>query len=313
MNDAQKSQSMSAPTISIVINSRDERPATLAATLRRLIATTNGYHCEVVVIDDGSRIPVAQPDFSAVRLIRNEVPQGVSSSRRRGADETSGEVLVWLDAHMSFTDNWLERMLEWVDTGALLCSEYWDYCFTRSSAGADFLWSGDRNRLAKGFGLSPRDRAPEGVGPIDVPLIIGACYMMRRSSYERLGGCCPLFHGWGIDDMEISIRAHLAGIGVQCVLGAKVGHLQRFRPSYSVGFEDVDHNQAVLIRSVFEPTMTRRLDHCFLPFSAETEACLASSEFAAWRDTVQGTRMLSDEELLRKLLGDDGYISLELF
>ena len=314
MIEAQGSESMSRSTVSIVISSRNERPETLAATLRGVIATTSGHAREIVVIDDGSRVPVSLSDHSEVQLIRNDTPMGVSFNRRLGAEITSGDVLVWLDAHMSFTSGWLERMLEYADTGALLCSEYWDYCFTRSSTGADFLWSDDRDLSEQrylGFGLISRYRA-EAAGAIDVPLIIGACYMMRRSSYQRMGGCCPLFRGWGAVDMDMSVRAWLAGIGAKCVLGARVGHLQRFRPAHSRGFEDVDHNQAVLIRSVFGQAVANRLERCFLPLSASTEKCLRSPEFAAWRETVQATRVLTDEELLRKLLGDSAYTALGL-
>ena len=65
----------------------------------------------------------------------------VSKARRQGCDVASGAVLVCLDAHMTFDPSWLDRMLAHVESGALLCSAFWNYertvchCF-----GADFTW-----------------------------------------------------------------------------------------------------------------------------------------------------------------------------
>ena len=58
--------------------------------------------------------------MDGVNLIRNPEPIGVSRARRLGASVATGSVLVWLDAHMSFAPDWLDRMLEHVDSGDLL-------------------------------------------------------------------------------------------------------------------------------------------------------------------------------------------------
>src|SRR5262249_8377230 len=152
----------------------------------------------------------------------------VSRARRLGAALAEGDVLVWLDAHMTFAADWLPRMLAHVDTGALLCSAFWDYDRARCHCwGAEFVWSAERDyprQRSPGFALRHRTSYP-GPGAVDVPMVIGACYMMRRDGYERLGGCSPLFKVWGVDEQDLSARAWMAGVGVKCVTAAQVGHL----------------------------------------------------------------------------------------
>jgi GT2 family glycosyltransferase len=79
---------------------------------------------------------------------------------------------------------------------------------------------------------------------VEVPMIIGSCYMMSRSSYDKVGGFCPLFRGWGADDVDISIRAWMSGLGVKCITNAAVGHLYRSKFPYHVEYDHLEFNPA---------------------------------------------------------------------
>jgi glycosyltransferase involved in cell wall biosynthesis len=86
--------------VSFIITSRDEDPAMLAATLAGLRATTDHVSHEIVIVDDGSRVPVttaAAPPAAAApgrveRVVRNVAPLGVCASRRLGASIATGDV-----------------------------------------------------------------------------------------------------------------------------------------------------------------------------------------------------------------------------
>src|SRR4051794_13438988 len=106
--------------VSFIITARDEPPDILNATLAGLARTAAHLRREVIVVDDGSRLPVSAPGADLV--LRSAEARGVSPSRRIGAAAAKGEVLVWLDAHMSFADDWLHVMLPHAGSGALLCS-----------------------------------------------------------------------------------------------------------------------------------------------------------------------------------------------
>ncbi len=230
---------------------------------------------------------------------------GVSRARRQGTSLASGDVLVWLDAHMTFEPGWLDEMLAYVDSGALLCSAFWDYeRSVRHCFGADFAWCGERqheHQRYPGFGLRHRT-AFRGGGAVDVPMVIGACYMTLRSTYDALGGFSPLFRIWGGDEQDLSARAWLAGYGVKCVVGASVGHLWRPAFPYPVYFEHLEFNQLALVRTVFADETVRRLEPAFEPILEQVRNWLDEADVAGWRAVVQAARRERDSAFFAAFL-----------
>src|SRR5271163_1448334 len=112
--------------ISFVLVARDEPPPLLERTIHDLLQTSEGHAREIVIVDDGSFVPVSleSPD---VNVVRNSVPICTARARRYGVAISSGNILVSMDAHMRFAPEWLDRMLAHVESGALLCATWWDY------------------------------------------------------------------------------------------------------------------------------------------------------------------------------------------
>jgi glycosyltransferase involved in cell wall biosynthesis len=85
--------------ISVVIPTHD-RTILLEHTLRSVLGQV-GVDLEVVVVDDGSAADVEQMlrplKDRRVRVVRNEVAQGVSEARNRGIEETSGNWVAFVD------------------------------------------------------------------------------------------------------------------------------------------------------------------------------------------------------------------------
>jgi glycosyltransferase involved in cell wall biosynthesis len=289
--------------ISLIINSRNESKSILEATITRLLTTTARYATEIIVIDDGSSDPIAGLGQD-VRLFRNQEPIGVSQSRRLGACVATGDVLVWLDAHMTFADDWLDQMLAYVESRSLLCSAAWDYNLSTCLCwGVDIDWCAGRNYiegLSPGFIIRHRTSAPLD-DAAEVPMVIGSCYMMSRSSYNKLGGFSPLLRVWGQDDVDISIRAWISGLGVKCITKAQVGHLYRSRFPYPVYYDHLEFNQLVIIRSIFDESTIQRLEGYFKPLSAKVIGWLENieSDLEKWRAEIQAKRRLGDEEFFR--------------
>ena len=293
-------------TISFVVTTRDEPLPVLDATLDGLLATSAPYIREIIVVDDGSATPVrvTHPD---VRIVRHDAPIGVPQSRRHGLSIASGDVLVWVDAHMSFAPDWLDHMMAHVDSGALLCAAWWNYELTRPLCwGADFIWRLKRDYAAgycPGFDLRHRTAFP-GDGAVEIPMVIGACYMMMRESYERIGGFSPFFRVWGKADQDLSIRSWMAGLGVRCVTGARVGHLSRKKFPYPVRWEDIEFNQLALIRTVFEEPTVQAIEEMLQPIPPDVQAWLARIDLREFRQLVQSSRQISDSGFFRRFVPD---------
>ena len=292
--------------ISFIVTARDEQSPVLQGTVDGLIETSAGYHREVIVVDDGSEDPVALAG-PHVTVLRNPAPIGVAQSRRLGGSLAGGGVLVWVDAHMRFAPDWIEKMLAHVDSGALLCASWWDYELTRAICwGAEFTWCGERNYHAgktPGFGFRHLTRCP-GDGAVEVPMVIGACYMVLRRSYHRFGGYSPYFRVWGKSEQDISARAWITGIGVRCVTGARVGHLTRSQFPYPVKWSDIEFNQAAMVRTAFEDPVARAIEALMQPLPPVVEGWLSAVDFSPWRRDVQSHRQIGDGEFMRRFVPD---------
>jgi glycosyltransferase involved in cell wall biosynthesis len=289
--------------ISFIVPVRNEEQSMVDATILGLLETTAHYEREVLLIDDGSEVPVicTQPE---VILLRNRKSIGAVWTRIHGASIASGDVLVWLDAHMTFAPDWLDQMMANVDSGALLCPASWDYDRSRRGLwGADIGWMKERN-WAKGsipgFKWLYHTRIP-GKGAVDVPMGNASCLMILSENYHKLGGFSPLFVHYGASDIDISIRAWMAGLGVKCVTEANVGHYYRSRFPYPVKFEHLESAHLSVIRTVFEEPTVKALESYFEPIPAPVTKLLDEADLHGWRSVVQSHRQMSDEEFISRI------------
>jgi glycosyltransferase involved in cell wall biosynthesis len=292
--------------ISFIIVARDEPPQLLEVTIEGLLKTSASYEREIIIVDDGSYIPVALNDPDLL-LFRRPESTGTAKARRYGVSISSGNVIVTMDAHMRFAPDWLDRMLAHVDSGALLCASWWDYDLTHPLCwGADFLWCGERNYSvgkSPGFAFRHRTKYP-GKGAVEVPMMIGACYMMLRSSYDRFGGFSPFFRTWGKQEQDISLRAWLVGLEVKCVTDAHVGHYTRSKHPYPVTWQDVEFNQVVTVRTTFDEPVARTIEELLQPLPSDVQNWLTKVDLLGFRLWIQSHRCLSDAEFIRRFVPD---------
>ena len=295
-----------ARKISFVVTARDEPQEILETTIDGLIETNGGHHSEILLIDDGSAVPIAL-DRPGLKIVRNQAARGVAQSRRSGAAMASGDVLVFVDAHMRFAPDWLERLLEHVDSGAFLCAAWWDYELTRALCwGGEYVWCGDRDYhtgKSPGFSFRHLTKYP-GPGAVDVPLAVGACYMVLRQSYERMGGFSPYFKIWGKCEQDMSARAWITGVGVKCVTGAHVGHLSRKKFRYPVSWSDIEFNQVAMLRTVFEEATVRTIEPLMHPLPGDVQTWLGETDFGEWRKCVQSQRTMSDAAFFQRFVSN---------
>lgn len=292
--------------LSFIICARNEERGKIETTLEGIIHSVGSLDHEIVLIDDCSVNPITCLR-KEIRLFRNSEPHGVSLCRRQGAKVANGDILVWLDGHMTFEHDWLKHMLAYVESGSLLCPAAWDYEQTKCHCwGSDLTWCKKRNyhlKLSPGFVMTHRKNFP-GHGAFPVPVIIGGCCMMLQKSYLKIGGFSPLMRVWGMEDIDISLRAWMSGVGVQCITDAQVGHLYRTTFPYNVNFAHVEFNQLATIKTIFEDKTSQTLEQFFAPLPNEVSKWLDDDkvQIQNWRRIVQSRKLLNDKELIHHIM-----------
>jgi glycosyltransferase involved in cell wall biosynthesis len=97
-----------------------DRPRALAACLDGLAALDYpAQRLQVVVVDDGSREPVAINDAARrsprIELVRNERAGGPAAARNAGAERAEGDLLAFIDDDCVPRPDWLRRLAErWI-------------------------------------------------------------------------------------------------------------------------------------------------------------------------------------------------------
>ena len=239
--------------VSFVIPSHNEGE-NLFKTVQSLQKTTSCSY-EVIIIDngsnDGSSDFVSQKDVDPrIHLVKIDDRLGVAHSRNLGAARASGEVIVFVDAHVLFQTDWILPLME------ALKQENVGIVAPGVNA-----WG---NVGAKGYGLRWRNArldlewlSKQSNDPYPVPLLPGLCMALRRDFFRQIGGFDPGMVNWGSEDLELCLRSWLLGYEVLIVPSVDVSHLFRSRHTYRVDWTDVLYN---LLRTVFAHFNQQRTD-----------------------------------------------------
>lgn len=212
-------------SVSVVIPARDEE-ATLPALLASLRALPLA---EVVVVDDGSvdaTAPVARAAGATV-LPASPPPPGWTGKAwacQLGADATSGELLLFLDADTVLAPDSLAGLLELhEDHGGLVSVQPFHQVerpYEQLSSYFNLM-----SLLASGaFTRSPARR----------PMAFGPCLLTCRTDYELAGGHAVV-RGEILDDVQLAAAYARVGLPVRSAVG---GGLIRMR-SYPGGLRQL--------------------------------------------------------------------------
>jgi len=164
--------------VSVVIPTKDRRAFVVEAV--RSVLAQNMPNLELVVVDDGSTDGTAEclsRSFQEprLRIVRQE-NLGVSAARNRGARETSGSWLAFLDSDDLWLPGKLERQLE-----AMQPPESAGACYTEEVWYRRGRWANPRNVHAKYDGW---------IFPHCLPLCIvsPSSVLLHRRVFDELGG-----------------------------------------------------------------------------------------------------------------------------
>jgi GT2 family glycosyltransferase len=177
-----------APRASIVVPAYNHLRETLEC-IASIAAFTAGEDYEVVVVDDASRDETAAvlPLVRNLRHVRNETNRGFVASCNRGAGESRGEVLVFLNNDAQVTRGWLAPLLRTfsdVDRVGAVGPKLLFPDGRLQEAGT--MVNPDLSVTMVGLFDDP-DRARYGYAR-EVHYVSGACLAVARRAFEEAGG-----------------------------------------------------------------------------------------------------------------------------
>ena len=256
--------------VSFVIPARNERN-TLRYTIENLYKTVTRHSFEIIVVDDDSSEPLCgylDPARKVVYL-RNTERLGVAKSRNIGAREATGDLLMFLDAHVCFAAGWLDAVYR---EQRLLTNGILTPTMVRIQDLAEFRalssnlwtpWSLARRALRRsprqvhyGYFMSPlptpvvlKNFARQSSGPFTVPIAGGAALCVTRELFFRLGAFEDELAGFGIyEDVELCMRAWSFGHWVAVMPSIQCVHFKA-RPSSPIDYRSrpfhTAHDQSV--------------------------------------------------------------------
>jgi GT2 family glycosyltransferase len=259
--------------VSFVIPARNEHH-TLRYTVANLYRTVTRHSFEIIVVDDDSGEPLSghlDPARKVVYL-RNTERLGVAKSRNIGARQATGDLLVFLDAHVCFTAGWLDavyREEELLGNGILTPTivRIQDLAqFRALSTNLWRPWSLARRSLRRGteqvhygYLMSPlptpavlKNFARQSRDAFTVPVAGGAALCMTRDLFFGLGAFEDELAGFGnYEDVELCMRAWSLGHWVAVMPSVQCVHFKarrslpidyRSRPFDAVNYEQSVEN-----------------------------------------------------------------------
>ena len=290
-----------ATRISAVVISRNEG-ARLRKTVENLDRTLPAG-AEIIVVDDaskdGSTAFLTSAKGARIRLLPNAVAGGVARARNQGARATSGDVLVFCDAHIALDKDW------WRPVTALL--------ETRSIAASAPAMAEMPTRQHIGYGLTlPKPnleakwRKRRIVQPAPAPILPGACMALRRDVFDSTGGYDEAMLAAGNVDNEMCLRLWLLGYELWITPETLVAHHFRTRIPYPLPDRFSIHNRLRLALVHFSPDRLDRVVGTLQEYVGFGEALLlaVAGDVAARRQHLQATRRKSDDWFCKKFLLD---------
>lgn len=204
-----------APAVSVIVV-HYEQPGPLARTLEALGRQRYDGPLEVIVVDDGSRVPPDVPP-GVQRVIQRRAGARRSAARNAGVAASHGEVLCFLDADTAPEPGYVAALtrLPALVPEAVTVGRRRHARFDGVPAGADVATAGPLHELpsprwlSEGYVATHDLREP---GPRGFRFIISAVLACTRWCFDEVGGFDEDFDAYGGEDWEWAHRAWCRGM-----------------------------------------------------------------------------------------------------
>ncbi|XP_060593944.1 LOW QUALITY PROTEIN: N-acetylgalactosaminyltransferase 7-like [Ruditapes philippinarum] len=257
------------PSASVILVFHNEGWSTLIRTVHSVVNMSPPELLkEVVMVDDFSdkeHLKGKLEDYineynkkhnNVVKLFRNSERLGLIGTRTRGAELSTADVIVFLDAHCECNRNWLVPLLSRIAydrtimTVPIVDGINWDNYAYASVYGAatahhrgifewGFLYKESQVPLKE---LRRREHNSE---PYRAPTHAGGLFAIDRKYFFEMGAYDEGLQIWGGENFELSFKIWQCGGSIEWVPCSRVGHVYRNHMPY--GFGKIDHKIPVIL------------------------------------------------------------------
>jgi glycosyltransferase involved in cell wall biosynthesis len=241
------------PLVSIIIPAKNEGTY-VESTVASAVASKSGYPFEIVIVDDGSTdrccdFITSHVEAARIKLIRTK-GIGAATARNLGAEESKGTYLIFCDAHLSFEDLWIDRLLEPIKAGMTdgICPAIAQMDLPLIAGYGQTL---DQCLQVQWNGWQET--------PFPCPILPGGCFAISREVFFDIGGFDKGFKTWGYEDVEISLKMWLFGYKCYTLPAVKIIHLFRESHPYRISWEHIYYN---FMRMAYSHFSEERIQRC---------------------------------------------------
>jgi FkbM family methyltransferase len=212
------------PRVSIVVPVFEQTLLTAQCLLSISEHTDPSIDYEIVIADDGSSLAL-QESFNAVANLvwsRSDVNQGFLANCNRVAETVRGDAIVFLNNDVLVHDAWLTELLRALagnDVGIVGPKILFEHGALQE-AGARL----NSNFESVMIGLNQSPNQPRFAYDREVEYLSGACLMIKRALFERLGGFDARFKPAYCEDVDLCLKVRQAGYKVMFCYSSCITH-----------------------------------------------------------------------------------------
>ncbi|CAE8585979.1 unnamed protein product [Polarella glacialis] len=220
--------------LSVVLACADEANYAVKTALKIVERTPLELLEEVILVDDGSAVPIEDAFDQAgvgaddratkrIRVIRDPETLGLMIAKKTGGDNAKGDIIVFLDCHVSTQPNWHEEIRRLIIENPRrmvvpaitdLDLNTWEESphsnvntKTYLTWNADFDWFDDDSPY--------------------VPVMSGGLLALSAYWWNATGGYDGSMRGWGGENLDQSLRSWLCGGEIVMARSSRIAHMWR--------------------------------------------------------------------------------------
>ncbi|EZG51527.1 glycosyltransferase-like family 2 protein [Gregarina niphandrodes] len=239
--------------VSIVLPCLNEHDY-VGRTIESIFAETNPYVLrEIIVVDDQNEVPIAKaipPSLlksPKLKILVNQERQGLIRSKQIGGDHATGDVIIFLDAHIKPYPHYLSHLLRDIQTNPnrvvvpaipILNGTTWQQ--DGNAVGYKMMFDWDLR-----FNWFEDDDD-------EVPIMSGGLLALSRQWWEYTGGFDSRMEIWGGENIEQSVKTWMSGGEIVVNRLAKISHVFRPKFPYTVDNRKVSGNKLKTVDMWFD-------------------------------------------------------------